>query len=317
MKIVVPDFVLDHVQRQACTWLDRCEFVTVDRAGVLDGNPAGAEVVMLPWGIPQSQVKRLLQLPSVRWVHTVTAGIDHALAALPDAHDVRLTNARGVFDVPIAEMVMAYILSAVKRLSDFRAQQTDHTWTLLRLRELRGLTLGIVGLGSIGKEIARRARALGMRVMATRRHPEKPTDLVNEVLGPQDLHVLLEAAHFVVIAAPLTEETRGMIGEGQLRRMRDEAWLINIARGEIVDQSALIRALEAGWIAGAALDVFEEEPLPSDSPLWDMPNVVVTPHNSWSTPYLKQREAALFLDNLARYLRDAPLRNTIDPARGY
>jgi phosphoglycerate dehydrogenase-like enzyme len=99
--------------------------------------------------------------------------------------------------------------------------------------------------------------------------------------------------------------------------MRDEAWLINIARGEIVDQPVLIRALEEGWIAGAALDVFEEEPLPSDSPLWDMPNVVVTPHNSWSTPYLKQREAALFLDNLERYLRDAPLRNVIDPARGY
>lgn len=108
-----------------------------------------------------------------------------------------------------------------------------------------------------------------------------------------------------------------MIDESRLRRMREDAWLINIARGGIVDQPALIRALKEGWIAGAALDVFEEEPLPRDSPLWDMPNVIVTPHNSWSTPHLKQREAELFLDNLDRYLRDAPLRNVIDPDQGY
>ncbi len=317
MKIVMPEFVLDHVQPQACTWLDQCEFVTVDQEGNVDGDPAGAKVVMLPWGLPQPQVERLLRLPSVRWVHTVTAGIDHALAALPSASPAILTNARGIFDVPIAEMVMAYVLSVAKRLRDFRTQQDAHTWKLLRLREIQGLTLGIVGLGSIGKEIAKRARALGMRVIATRRHPEKASDLVHEMFGPEALADLLATAHFVIIAAPLTEETRGMIGEPQLRRMREDAWLINIARGEIVDQPTLIRALEDGWIAGAALDVFTEEPLPSDSPLWEMTNVVVTPHNSWSTPYLRQREAELFLDNLGRYLRDAPLRNVIDPARGY
>jgi phosphoglycerate dehydrogenase-like enzyme len=317
MKIVVPDFVLDYIQPQACTWLDQCEFVSVDREGGLDGNPAGAEVVMLPWGLSHSQVERLLRLPSVRWVHTVTAGIDHALAALSPSSEVRLTNARGIFDVPIAEMVMAYVLSVTKRLPEFRVQQAAHTWALLRLRELRGLTMGIVGLGSIGVDIAKRAQVFGMRVIATRRHPEKANDFVDEIFGPQALNSLLEAAHFVVIAAPLTEETRGMIGTAQLRRMREDAWLINIARGEIVDQSALSDALKAGWIAGAALDVFEEEPLPPDSPLWDMPNVVVTPHNSWSTPYLQQREAELFLDNLDRYLRGASLRNVIDPAKGY
>jgi phosphoglycerate dehydrogenase-like enzyme len=317
MKIVMPDFVVDYIQPQACTWLDRCEFVTVDREGALDEDPTGAEVVMLPWGLSQSQVERLLHLPSVRWVHTVTAGIDHALDALPSSSDIRLTNARGIFDVPIAEMVMAYILSATKRLPEFRAQQDARMWNPLRLREVRGLTVGIIGLGSIGKEIAKRARGFGMRVIATRRHPEKSSDLVDEVFAPQDLSSLLTAAHFVVIAAPLTEETRGMMGEKQLRRMREDARLINIARGEIVNQSALIQALEEDWIAGAALDVFEEEPLPPDSPFWDMTNVVVTPHNSWSTPYLKQREAELFLDNLGRYLRDAPLRNRIDPTRGY
>lgn len=317
MKIVVPDFVLDYVQPQVCSWLDRCEFVTVDRDGSLDGDPEGAEVVMLPWGLPQSQVERLLQLSSLRWVHTVTAGIDHALDALPASSDVILTNARGVFDVPISEMVMGYVLSAAKRLPDFRAQQDAHRWKLLRLQELRGLTLGIIGLGSIGEEIARRARAFGMRVIATRRHPDRSSEFVDEVLSPQALNDCLAAAHFVVVAAPLTEETRGMIDESRLRHMRQDAWLINIARGEIVNQPALIRALEEGWIAGAALDVFEEEPLPPDSPLWELPNVVITPHNSWSTPYLKEREARLFLDNLDRYLHQASLRNVIDPRRGY
>lgn len=317
MKIVMPDFVLDHVQPQACTWLDQCEFVTVDQEGNVEADPAGAEVVMLPWGLPQPQVEQLVRLPSVQWVHTVTAGIDHALAALPPSSPVILTNARGIFDVPIAEMVMAYILSVAKRLRDFQAQQDAHTWKLLRLREVQGLTLGIVGLGSIGREIAKRARALGMRVIASRRRPEKASKLVHEVLGPRALDDLLAAAHFVVVAAPLTEETRGMIREPQLRGMREDAWLINIARGEIIDQPALIQALNDGWIAGAALDVFAEEPLPSDSPLWEMPNVVVTPHNSWSTPYLRQREAELFLDNLGRYLRQAPMRNVIDPERGY
>lgn len=317
MKIVVPDFVLDYIQPQACTWLDPCDLVTVDREGALAGDPGGAEVVMLPWGMPQSQVERLLRLPSLRWVHTVTAGIDHALEALPSGSDVTLTNARGIFDIPIAETVMAYILSVSKRLDDFRAHQDAHTWELLRLRELHGLTLGLVGLGSIAREVAKRARSFGMRVIATRRHPEKSNDLVDEVFGPDALGELLDAAHFLVIAAPLTEETRGMIDESRLRRMREDAWLINIARGGIVDQPALIRALKEGWIAGAALDVFEEEPLPRDSPLWDMPNVIVTPHNSWSTPHLKQREAELFLDNLDRYLRDAPLRNVIDPDQGY
>jgi phosphoglycerate dehydrogenase-like enzyme len=228
-----------------------------------------------------------------------------------------LTNAQGIFDVPIAEMVLAYILVIVKRVPELMAQQRDHTWHMRRLGEVSGLTVGIVGLGNIGAEIARRCKALDMRVVATRRHPGNGSPHADEVLPPDQLPRLLAAAHFVVIAAPLTPVTQSMISELEFRRMRDDAWLINIARGGIVDQTALVQALREGWIAGAALDVFETEPLPAASPLWDMNNVIVTPHNAWSTPHFKAREAELFLDNLDHYVQGQPLRNVVDPNKGY
>jgi phosphoglycerate dehydrogenase-like enzyme len=158
---------------------------------------------------------------------------------------------------------------------------------------------------------------MGMEVLGVRNHPKRGAEFADRTCGPDELDAVLERSHFVVLAVPLTPETRGLIGAHELQRMRPDAWLINVARGAIVDQAALISALEAGRIAGAALDVFEEEPLPQDSPLWEMDNVIITPHNAWSTPYLKQREAELFLDNLERYQAGEELRNVIDPSRGY
>ncbi|MGC9521171.1 MAG: D-2-hydroxyacid dehydrogenase [Anaerolineae bacterium] len=317
MKIIMPEFVVPVLESQACDLLETCDIVVIDNQGQIEGDPEGAEVVMLPWALPQETVERLLGIPTLRWVHTVTAGIDHALQALPPDRDIVVTNASGIFDVPIAEMVLAYMLVIVKRVPEFLEQQEGRSWHQLRLRELAGLTVGIVGLGSIGSEIARRCKAFEMRVIATRRHPERGTNHADEVFPPEGLPTLLARADFVVIAAPLTPETRGLIGTAELHRMREDAWLINIARGPIVDQAALIAALQEDVIAGAALDVFDEERLPADSPLWTLPNVILTPHNSWSTPHLKTREAQLFLDNLQRYLRDEPLRNLVDPSRGY
>ena len=232
-------------------------------------------------------------------------------------HPAVLTNARGVFDVPIAETVLAYILMIAKRLPELLRQQQAHRWHSLSLREVAGLTLGLIGTGGIGREIACRAHALGMRVLATRRHPERPVPCVEALWPPARISELLAEADFVVLAVPSTPETRGMIGAAQLAAMRRSAWLINVARGAVVDEAALLAALRSGQIAGAALDVFAEEPLPSDSPFWEMPNVILTPHNSWSTPHLRHREAALFLDNLRRYRAGQPLRNVVDKARGY
>lgn len=316
-KIIVPDFMVPHLAERVRALVGDCEILAIDRQGVVAGDMAGTEVVMLPWALPEARIRRIVTVPTVRWVQTITAGVDRVAATLPAEQPPLLTNAQGIFDVPIAEMVLAYILAITKRLRDLEAQQRDHTWHILRLGELAGMTVGIVGLGSIGSEIARRCKALDMRVLATRRHPGKGSAYADEVVAPDRLSYLLAASHFVVIAAPLTPETRRMIGAPQLRQMPEDGWLINIARGDIVDQPALVAALREGWIGGAALDVFEEEPLPDGSPLWDMENVIVTPHNAWSSPHFREREAELFLDNLARYVGGRELRNVVDPGRGY
>lgn len=335
MKIIMPEFVLPMLSARACDLVegaplfDRCEILPLEELDYLGaetgserlgpGSSAGddAEVVMVPWTLSDASLQRLLSPPPLRWVHTMTAGVEHVVRALPPGQEVVITNAAGIFDVPIAEMVLAWILVIAKRVPEFLSQQRAHDWRLLRLRELADLCVGIIGLGSIGVEIARRCQAMGLRVIATRRHPERGAPFTDQVFDPDQLPALLEASDFVVVAAPLTPETWELVDDAVLRKMRSGAWLINIARGPIVDQAALIRALSEGRIGGAVLDVFAEEPLPPDSVLWDMPNVIITPHNSWSTPHFKRREAELFLENLERYLRGEPLRNVVDLARGY
>lgn len=323
MKIIVPEFVQSLLASPTCDLVHRkrvedlCDIVTIDASGRTSGDVRGAEVVMLPWSLADEVVVGLLQMPSVRWVQTVSAGTEYVLRALLPGQDVVVTNASGVFDIPIAEMVVTYVLMVTKQVPRFLNQQRRRKWHKVRLREVSGLTVAIVGLGSIGMEVARRCRGLGMRVVATRRRASRGGDDVDYVFARERLPDMLRMADFVVISAPLTPETRGMIGRDELAQMRSDAWLINIARGPIVDQDALIEALTSGAIGGAALDVFDVEPLPGDSPLWELPNVIITPHNSWSTPHLERRETELFLDNLARYLRGEPLRNVVDRSRGY
>ncbi len=331
MKIVMPEFVVPQLEERTCALvqnrelLGACDIVLIEDLvrdpGSVAGIVSGAEVVMVPWTVAPELLCQVLGVSTLRWVHTMTAGVEHVVRALSErllpGESIVITNAAGIFDVPIAEMVLAWILAIAKRLPDFIAQQRAHQWHLLRLREASDLTVGIVGLGSIGSEIARRCHAVGMRVLATRRHIDRGAPFVDQLFTPEDLSELLVASDFVVVAVPLTPETRGLIDAGALRQMRRDAWLINIARGAIVDQAALVDALGQGWIGGAALDVFEEEPLPATSPLWDLPNVLITPHNSWSTPHFKRREAELFLDNLERFLHGEALRNVVDLSRGY
>lgn len=317
MKIIAPDFILPQLREETCTLVKACDFVTINGEGEIDGNITGAEVLMLPWRLPSETMDALLSLSTLKWIHSVSAGVEHALDDRLREMDVILTNASGVFDLPIAETVLTYILMIVKQMPAFIAQQREHVWKKRSLREAAGLTVGIVGLGSIGTEVARLCKGLGMRIVATRRHPGEGAPHVDEIFAPAQLDVLLATSDFVVVAVPLTPETRDMIGREDLRRMRATAWLINIARGAVVDEASLIEALEQTWIAGAALDVFVEEPLPPESPLWELENVIITPHNSWSTPHLKEREARLFLENLRHYVRGEPLRNIVNKDLGY
>jgi phosphoglycerate dehydrogenase-like enzyme len=229
-----------------------------------------------------------------------------------------VTNARGVFSRPIAEYVVMMCLAIARRLPQLLELQRERTWQPLRGRELGGLTVGIVGYGSIGSEIARLLEPFGTKVLATRRHPDRGAVEPNvELLGVDQLDELLARSDVVVVAAPLTDETAGMIGAPQLREMRESAWLINIARGRLLDELALRRALEAGWIAGAVLDVFTEEPMPPDSPLYGTPNLLLTPHTSWSSDRVVERSVTLFIENLRRFAAGQPLENVVDLEAGY
>jgi phosphoglycerate dehydrogenase-like enzyme len=209
-------------------------------------------------------------------------------------------------------------LAIARRLPQLLELQREQTWQPLRGREMGGLTVGIVGYGSIGSEIARLLEPFETTVLATRRHPDRGAAEANvELLGLDQLDELLARSDVVVVAAPLTDETAGMIGAPQLREMREGAWLINIARGRLLDELALRRALEAGWIGGAVLDVFTEEPLPPDSPLYGTPNLVLTPHTSWSSDRVVERSVTLFIENLRRFGDGQPLENVVDLEAGY
>ena len=238
----------------------------------------------------------------VRWLHLTAAGIEaQAIPELRDAPFAITHKARASVN-PMADHVMAQILVFSRRVLEVHALQRERRWgghddTLDQVGDLRGKTLGIVGLGNVGLAIARRARPFGMRVIGTKRSAVAKLPNVSRVLAPSQLREVLAEADFVALTAPLTEETRGLIGEAELRAMKPTAYLINVSRGQLVREPALVRALRERWIAGASLDVFEHEPLPPDSPLWEV--AVVTPHYSGAGS-THRREAA---DEVARNLR--------------
>lgn len=264
-------------------------------------------------------VEQLGTLPSLRWLQQTGAGADWLIHA-PEvaASDLVVTSASGVHAVPIAEHVLALMFTLSRRIHRFVKAQMDHEWFRRgRLGEIEGTTLGVVGLGAIGSKLAEKAKGLGMRVLGLRRDPARGSACVDEMFGPDALHALLEQSDWVAICAALTPETAGLIGERELSAMKSTAYLINIGRGGLVDEKMLVRALLEGWIAGAGLDVFEREPLPADSPLWDMRNVVITPHFAGATPVYADRVTDIFTENLRRYQRGEPLVNVVDKRLAY
>jgi len=237
------------------------------------------------------------------WVQTLNSGVDsYDLDALA-ARDIAVTNAAGVAANPIAEQVLGYLLVFERRIhKGIRQQERDGIWRRYSAGELGGKTLGIVGVGAIGTRVAELASGFDMDVIGTKRTPETAPDVVDEAYPPSGLPELLSRSNYVVLACPLVEATRGLIGTDELMSMRSDAVLVNIARGEVIDESALETALQQKRIRGAALDVFEEEPLPAGSPLWDLPNAVITPHMAGSTPKYADRIGSLFEDNYRRYV---------------
>lgn len=259
--------------------------------------------------------------PNLKWVQGTSTGIGKAVERLGWADStIVFTTARGVHSRPLAEFCLMAMLMFVKGAFHMAAEQERKHWERYAGTELRGKTLVVISLGSGGQEVARLARCLGMRVIGTKRTIEgiEPTTLGVESLYPwTDLEPMLAQADFVVLYLPHTPETEGLIGEPELRAMKPGAVLINVARGAIWDEEAVIQALQSGHLGGLASDVFATEPLPVDSPLWEMPNVLISPHSASAADCENERLTDLLCDNLRRYLAGEPLINVLDTERLY
>ncbi|HWI13497.1 MAG TPA: D-2-hydroxyacid dehydrogenase [Burkholderiales bacterium] len=253
--------------------------------------------------------------PRLAWLHVFNAGVDHPIYTEMMQRGVRLTTSSGSTAEPIAQTAITGMLMLGREFPRWLAAQARHQWDPARApnlpRDLHDQKVLIVGLGSIGNEIARLVKALGMNVIGIRRSGRHAGDHADEVAPPERLDALLPVADWLVIACPLTPETRNLITAERLQRLPRGARVVNIARGEIVDEPALIAALQSGHVSGAYLDVFAQEPLPAESPLWDMPNVIVTPHNSAAAAGNDGRVYGIFIDNLGRWLRGEALANEV------
>lgn len=264
----------------------------------------------------------IAQAPNLRWIQQWGAGADW-LMRYPEvvANDrLVITNGSGIHPIPITEHIFGLILAFGRHLHTQIRQQARNEWRSMpgeSLLELPGKTMLLIGVGAIGARTAQVANALGMRVLGVRRDPTQAVTGVETMYGTDALPHLLPQADFVVLTVPLTHETKHMISTAELQAMKSDAYIINIGRGGTIDEDALIVALEEGWIAGAGLDVVEQEPLAAASPLWGMENVIITAHYAGATPNYIERVVPLFLDNLQRYLAGVPLRNVVDKQLGY
>jgi phosphoglycerate dehydrogenase-like enzyme len=317
--------------------------VTVSVEGLADGPLDDVEVMLRGWLSSDAFDRLLVRAPQLAWVHSATSGVEGALTPAALERGVVVTNARGVFSRPIAEYVLMMILSVSRRLPQLLELQQERTWQPLEGAELRDVTVGIVGLGSIGRAVGALATAFGCRVVAVRRSARQGSAaapdtaaaedasvahgardersfgeaMLDRVGGPETLPELLGESDFIVLAAPLTPETESMINDETLAMVKPGAWLINVARGRLIDERALLRALHEGPLGGAVLDTFRDEPLPPTSPFYDLDNVIVTPHTAWSSGRVLDRSVELFCDNLRRFAAGEPLLNVVDPAAGY
>ncbi len=304
--------------------------------GVLEAV-AEAEIYF-GYGIPEELLKAASKLA---WVHSGAAGVGSSLTPTMLESPVVFTNSAGVHAPPMAETVLAMLLHFGRGLDFATEARARREWTTAPyygdrspLVELSSATVGIVGFGGIGREVARRVASLGARVIAAKRRPAQPGEAnleavasggvlgsrIEMVWGESGLDAVYRESDAVVVCAPDTPETRGMIDAAALRRMKESAVLVNVARGRLVDEDALVHALREGWIRGAGLDVFSKEPLPADSPFWTLPNVVITPHVSAVTRGFWGRETELIVRNLTRFAKGAPTsewENVVDKRAGY
>ena len=325
----IPDWATERIRAAVP---DDWEVVVVD--DVSDGKGDGGEPtpaaldairgaeVSLGYGVPAALFEAAGE--GLRWAHSGAAGVGGSLHRAMVESNVVLTNSAGVHAEPIADWVLAALLHFARGFDMAVRLQAEHRWDKgpwetadAPVRELSQLTLGVHGLGGIGRAVARRGTALGMRVAATRRRPGDAPEGVELLAGDDALDRLLEMSDVLVVTVPRTPATEGTIGAAELARLPDGATVILLSRGGIVDEAALADALASGRVRGAALDVFGEEPLPAESPLWGLPNTLLTPHISGVSHLFWRRQTDLVAENIRRYLAGAPLLNTVDKQAGY
>lgn len=294
---------------------------------------AGGCDVMLGFRVPDDLKQRV---PALKWIQLLSAGADHVGSWISKNADIPVTTSSGIHATPISEYTLASMLAYAHRLHIMIRAQLRHEWHrrggfMDTIEELRGKTLGVIGYGSIGRETARLADAMGMRVLALKRNPIDRLDqgwcpeglgdpegrIPEKFYGPDSCEAILRESDYITVTLPLTSSTRKFVGAKEIAAMKPGAYIVNIGRGEVIDEAALIEALRAGKIGGAGLDVFEHEPLESSSPLWDMENVILTPHMSGANRGYMEKACELFVENLRRFSAGKELLNRVDPVHGY
>ena len=303
----------------------RSDFPQVNVVQLPDYRQVDAEIsdaeIAVTWSIRPEQIKSAQKL---RWIHSPAAAVHQLIFPELVKSDIVLTNAREVHGPVVAEHVVALIFALAKKIPEAVRLQHRREWGQQkmwderpRVCEVAGATLGMIGLGSIGRAVTRSAKSLGMRVIAVREHPEKGSEGADTVLGPAQVDEVFRQSDYIVLAAPVTAHTKAIAGGKRIALMKPDACLINVARGQLVDEDALAAALRERRIGGAALDVFPKEPLPPDSPLWDVPGLLITPHTAALTEKLWGRHYELFSDNLRGYMRGETLLGVVDKQKGY
>lgn len=277
--------------------------------------------VLVGWQLRPEQFKAAKKL---QWIHATTAAVHQLMFPEVVVSDVRVTNSTEIHGRVVAEHAIALVLALAKGLPWVGRYQQQHHWaqqdlwqSFGRPREIAGATLGVIGLGAIGRESVRLAKTLGMRVIAMREHPERGREGADEIFGPGELEQLLAQCDYALLAAPLTPRTQTLFNDRAFEKMRRDACFLNVSRGALVQEDALVRALRDRQIRAAALDVFQTEPLPADSPLWDLENLFITPHTAALTEKLWERHFVRISENLRRYVDGAPLLGEVDKQRGY
>jgi len=291
-----------------------CDLRTGDDASVEPQWLSQVDGVFTEETVPDAIIRRM---PRLRWLHVTRGGVNAYLTPSVKAGPIQVTGSKGIHSTVFSEFALACIFTLAKKLPEAIAAQAQKKWQKLQPAEVEGKTVGIVGLGTVGLELARKAKTLGMRVVATKRNLAAKPDFVDELGAPDYLPALMAQSDFVVLLLASVPSTFGIIGEKELRAMKPSAYFINLTGGRAVDEKLLIRALKEQWFAGAALDAFAQQPLPENSELWSLPNAIITPRIAGITSQKWPAVLPVFKENLRRFINGEPLNNLVDKELGY